>query len=152
MNTVGKTLDELTYEVDTQRKTIRTIFDNEAAISWQDDGTLTYFSYSDGYPGAYFDEQTNFANNIEDFTSLPRFAQFLRNLFARDQYSMYLLNNPVWRVIEIENDTTTPAEDDDMQLCECAGAGRHRAIEDTATTIIPINLETYRQKRLAQHV
>jgi hypothetical protein len=107
----GKTLDELTYEVDTQHKSLKTILDDEACIAWQADGTLAYFSYDDGYPGAYFAPHTDFANNIEDFTSLPRFAQFLRKNFARDQYSMYLLKNPVW--IEIENDTTASDEDED---------------------------------------
>ena len=104
MNTTGKSLTDLIYDVDVLRKAVKTVLDDHACICWQKDGTLTYFTYEDGYPGCYYAPHTDFANNREDFTSFERFLAFMRTCFS-GEHMRYLLTAPVWEAFSPPLDT-----------------------------------------------
>lgn len=98
--TKGKCLADLAHEIDVLCKPVKTVMEDKACISWQDDGTLAYFSHNDGYPECYYAPWTDFANNRENFTSLSRFLQFMKRNIDANEYLQYLLTAPVWQVIE----------------------------------------------------
>jgi hypothetical protein len=81
----GKTLAELTYEVDVLHKYIVPLPDNgRACISWQERGTLTYFDDS-GYPAIYWQEGLEHPQNKrEDYTSLERFIDHIKRYWGED--------------------------------------------------------------------
>lgn len=100
----GKSLTDLAHEIDVEHKSVKTLTDDRACISWQDDGTLTYFSHYDGYPSCYYAPWTDFANNKEDFTSLAGLMRFMKNGIEKDnEYVHYLLTAPVWCILETPN-------------------------------------------------
>lgn len=99
--TQGKCLSDLAYEVDVLRRNIATVTDDQACISWQEDGTLCYFCYYDGYPGIYYapwhveDDPTD---KREDYTTLQGMISMLSK-FDDDEGIAKLLTAPMWRVL-----------------------------------------------------
>lgn len=98
---VGKKLTELTYEIDTLRLAVRTVFDDKACICRQEDGTLAFFDHEYGEPYFYWCDQHEAPHdNREDYTSVVRFVSYLKKHIS-DPYILYLVSSPVWHVIDI---------------------------------------------------
>lgn len=96
----GKYLTELIEQVDVHHKAVRTVYDDLASICWQDGGTLAYFGYDDGYPADYWaDHHPAPYDDRTPYTSLRTFIPYLKQ-HTTDEHFLYLLNNPVWCVIE----------------------------------------------------
>lgn len=95
----GKVLGDLVYEVDVQRKAIIALGNNNACICWQENGTLAYFDYINGYPEIYHTCSHN-NEDTEDYTSLARFIEVLRHFLgdSSDEGDRFLFTQPVWVV------------------------------------------------------
>jgi hypothetical protein len=92
---MGKTLLELRAEIDEQHKAVRTDTDQVCCISWQANiNTLIYFHYNSGWPTVYWH-----GDDIENYTSIERFISEMKK-YEPDSYEQYILDAPVWCVME----------------------------------------------------
>jgi hypothetical protein len=99
MNTTGKYLTDLAYDINVLKKHAKPLDDRAhpgCCIAWQSDGTLWYFDAEDGYPGAYYvkGHQNRDIANIENFTSIERLVAFMdkHSIGGREN----LIADPVW--------------------------------------------------------